>query len=481
MEKFCPNCGTKVDPQVDFCPNCGYSFKNARAKQNTEENLHQQIAPKVPNSSQTPSNGKRSSKNNKVFIALGVVIVLLIALGAYERHYYNSTNQVNRIIDTIRKGDNNKLATLVTTEDSNVKINSNSVKSITNYYKNNPSGLTMLRNTLASGGNIKWISLVQDGKYFLLFPKYKLDVVSYSPTIETNHSNSKIYINNKYVKTAKLSGEDYTAKVGPMLGGKYDIKVQATASGHKLSTDASVNLWDENKVYNCNIKTADLAVLGPSGGKVYIANKYCGKLSKNGVLDLDDYQYNDETTAYIKYVSRGQTFVSKEANIENAVINKSEDDSDDSEDSDDLIAKAQAKTNDYDSKLTNIVPEFAGAPSLDDVNDLIKNCFKDTDSGAFVDGKNNKYYISFNKMSNAFDDSDKINDWEVEPDVYNVYPIEKGIYECDAKIDYEFDHENDIHIQVAHYPHITFKKDNGEFKILSVGDSKIIYDQTKKD
>lgn len=483
MKKFCPNCGTQVKPDAEFCPNCGQKLKKASVSVNKGGDFQSKAvqSQSTYNVVQQTSPQKPMSKKKKIlFSVLGVLVVLLIALGVYGNHYYNSAHQINRIIDTIRKGDNDKLATLVMTEDSRVKINSNSVKSITDYYKNNQTQLTMLRNTLLSGGNIKWISLTQDGRYFLFFPKYKLDVSSYSPTIETNHAGSKIYIDNHYIKTAKSNGTDYSAKVGPMLGGKYNIKIKASASGHDLSTSASLDLWDENKVYNCSIKTADLAIIGPADGQVYIGDKNCGKLSSAGIMNLNDYQYNDETSVYIKYTSKGKIYTSNKANISKAVSDESDDD-DDSDDTDSLIEQAQDKTNNFDSKWTNVIPEFSGAPSIDRVSDLIKNCFKDTDSDAFVNGEDNKYYVSFKKMSDAFDDSDKINDWNVTPDIYNVYPISDGVYECDAKVDYEFDHENDMHIQVAHYPHMTFKKDGGEFKILSVGNGKIIYDRTKKD
>lgn len=328
-----------------------------------------------------------------------------------------------------------------------------------------------------SGGKI---NLVRERSYFLIFQKYKLNVASFSASVETNHKNSKIYVDGKYIKTAADEGTgDYVAKIGPYLAGEHDIQIKASASNHNLSTSGTISLWKNNQTYDGNIKTANLAIFGPKGGQVYVGNKYVGEFNNNGILDLEYYQYNSETTAYVVYKVKNNKFTSKEANISEAVENTNNS-SDSDSDFNGEVQQARDKTNDYDSSYVNVYPDFKAAPSMDTVSSLIKDCFKDPDSDEFIGGSDNKYYKSFRKMADNFNDSDKIMDWSVEPDVNNVYPIGDGVFECNTKLDYKFEHENDDHIQVAHYPHITFKKENGDFKILSMGDGKIIYDVTKK-
>lgn len=484
MKHFCPRCGAELKPGAKFCPHCGYNLMQNSAigsKRPKRETVRNNISRPVQSQARPRQVRPRKpwSRKKKITVsAVTVLVILLIGLFAYGRNYYNQVHQVNRIVAAIRKDDNSQLANLVTTNNADVKVNANSVRSITDYYKVHADDLSVLENTLLDNGSVKGISLVQDGHYFLLFPKYKLEVNSYQPTVETNHPNSRIYVDGKYATTAKENAEDsYTAKLAPMLGGSHLIKIQAAASGHNLLSTANVNLWS-NRDYDCNIKTADLAVLGPSGATVYIGDKNCGKINNNQVLDLNDFQYNNSTVVYLVYRVNGEKFISQEASVSDAIASDNDDDSDNSDEDDDL-QEAKEKTNKFDSKMTNIVPTFSGAPSLDTVNDLVQNCFQSADADTFIDGSANKYYKSFHKLADGFNDSDKIDDWDAEPDIYNVYPVGGGVYECDAKIDYEFDHSDNTHIQVAHYPHITFKKDGSDFKILSVGSGNIIYDVTK--
>lgn len=477
MKNFCPNCGHEIKDGEEFCPNCGQRLEKS-AKKTTTPQVHARRSTMVAPKSKSH---KPMSKKNKILISvIAAVVVIVVVFFAWGRRYYNTAHQVDRITQAIRDKDNAKLAGLIVTDNHNVKVNATSVKALTRYYSGHAAGLNMLKNTLSNNSAINGISLTQDGHYLLFFPKYKLKVNSYTASVRTNHENSKVYVDGKYVATAQDDGDgEYTAKLKPMLGGKYNIKVAATASDHKISDASDVSLWHENHQFNFDIKTANLAVLGPVDGKVYVGNKYQGKINKSGVLDLNDFQYSDETNAYIVYKVGKNTFTSKDANVSEAVASDEDSDYDDDDDSDDF-EQARAKTNSYDSEMTNIYPEFKGAPDLSKINDLLSNCFQDPDSDSFVNGSSNKYYKSFKKLADAFNDSDKIDGWEVEPDIYNTYPIGNGVFECDAKLDYKFEHDDDTHIQVAHYPHVTFEKVNGEFKILSVGNGKIIYDKTEK-
>lgn len=494
MKHFCPNCGTEIKPGLKFCPNCGYDLSK-KASGETTQSKQKPVRKQPARPTQARLNGQRPaqtrtrqtaprkpwSRKKKITVStIAAVVIVLIGLFAYGHHYYDQFNQVNRIVTAIRKDDNAQLAKVVTTNNPDVKINASSVRSITNYYKVHADSLNLLKNTLIANDYVRGISLVQDGHYFLFFPKYKLDVDSYQPTVETNHPGSRIYVDGKYVTTAKENGSDsYTAKLAPMLGGSHLIKVQAAASGHKLSSTANVNLWS-NRDYDCNIKTANLAVLGPKGAEVCVGDKNYGKI-KGQAMDLPDFQYNDETAIYLIYRVNGKKFVSEESNVSDVLAANDGDNFGNNSDDDSDLQEARNKTNEYNNKLTNVIPTFKGAPSLDTVNELVQDCFQSADADAFIGGKANKYYKSFHQMAHGFNNSDKIQDWDAEPDIYNVYPIGGGVYAVNAKIDYEFEHSNNTHIQVAHYPQITFKNDGSHFKILSVGGGKIIYDKTKKD
>lgn len=485
VKKFCPNCGKEVKEGDAFCQNCGAKLTKAEKPASSADKTAKSAPTAQPQTQKTRQVKRQvrqpmSKKKKTIITVVAVVVVVLGGLFAWAQHYYDTTHQVTRITNAIRDQDTDKLASLVVTDDPKLKITSSTVKPLTKYYDGNYSSLDTLKNTLISGESIRGISLTRDGNYFLFFPKYKLNVESYTTSIVTNHPDSKIYVDGKFVKNASDNGDgSYSAKIGPYLGGKYNVQVKAKASGHDLASDANISLWQKDREYNYNIKTANLAILGPDGGQVYIGNKNVGKIS-SGVLDLKDFQYNDESAAYVVYKIDGKKFTSKEANISQAVEDDKYNDDNDS-DSDDVLDQARNATNDFNSSMVNVYPQFKGAPSRDTMESLIQDCFKNPDSDEFINGSSNKYYKSFHKLADAFDNSDKIDSWDVQPDIYIAYPIGDGVFEVDAKIDYKFEHDSDTHIQVAHYPHITFKQDGENFKILSVGEGKIIYDKTKKD
>lgn len=484
MKRFCPNCGHPIKADAIFCPNCGY--KLTKASPNTDSKFKDSIRPKdkpVASESQTKSQSKLRqsrrrakpvSRKKKITITLvSILVVLLIALFAYGKHYYNKSQQVDRIVSVIRENKNSKLASLVTTNKAKVKIDSNSVKSITDYYQSHPSSLNMIENTLSNQGSIKGISLVQDGRYFLIFPKYKLQVNSYRPIIETNHPHSRIYIDGKYIATAQANDEDddYTAELAPILGGYHTVRIKATASGHNLSSIANINLWSDSN-YNCNIKTANLAVFGPTGSQIYVGRKVCGVIGNGQVKELKDFQYNNETSIHLAYKSHHHKFVSNEMNISDAI--EADNNGSDTDDNDEDIQKAIETINKHYSKMVHVVPTFSGAPSLDTVHNLIKECVYEPTTSIFVNGKNNQNYGDFHRNADNFNDDHKLEDWDVGPDITNIYPVSKNIYSCAAKVIYELDHDTYTHIQVLNYPRVTFEKESGEFKILSMGKGVLI-------
>lgn len=486
-KEFCPNCGKEVKKGTTFCPYCGAKLSKvdqptANQQANIAASNPQSATPPSTHMTRKPVSQQKPPMDNRKKILIAVIAAVVVILGglfAFGQNYYSMPNQVGRIADDIRNQDNNKLASVVMTDDPKIKITPSSVKPLSNYYTDNYDSLDNLKNTLAQGGSTNGIHLAKDGSYFLIFPKYKLNVESYKASITTNHANSRVYVDGKFVKTAADNGDgSYTAKIGPYIGGKYNVQVKSkTSSGHELASDANISLWQQDRDYNYNIKTANLAILGPNGGQVYIGSRNVGKIAK-GALDIKDFQYNDESSAYVVYKVNGNKFTSKEANISQAVED-SKSNSDGDSDSDDPLNKAKNATNDFDSAMVNIYPEFKGAPSKGTLESLLNDCFKSPSSDDFIDGSDNKYYKSFDKLADDFNNSDKIESWDIQPDVVGAYPIGGGVFEADVKIDYKFEHESDTHIQVAHYPHVTFKEDDGTFKILSVGEGKIIYDKTE--
>lgn len=122
--RFCPNCGQKVDASEKFCANCGYQLSENVEK--VEENKSFE-SPNPTEVSQSTEQFSQSNNNNynrpkkpinkKVMIP---VVVLVVLIGAYiaGNKYYSSQNQLNRFVTALSSNDGDVSGYLTTTESS---------------------------------------------------------------------------------------------------------------------------------------------------------------------------------------------------------------------------------------------------------------------------------------------------------------------------------------------------------------------------
>lgn len=85
-KKQCPNCGLKLDLDVNVCPNCGYHFNN-------EHNYNKRI--------------EYHSHHSSMFVYITLILVIILigltALLVYSRNnsrYTNTSNKIERSYST---------------------------------------------------------------------------------------------------------------------------------------------------------------------------------------------------------------------------------------------------------------------------------------------------------------------------------------------------------------------------------------------
>ena len=82
------------------------------------------------------------------------------------------------------------------------------------------------------------------------------------------------------------------------LPGKYQLLVNSKVSGRNLSAASTVNVWS-NKQINMNIATKTFTVASVPNGKVYINDKFAGKLDEKGYLKFNEYPISKNMTLYV--------------------------------------------------------------------------------------------------------------------------------------------------------------------------------------
>ncbi|MBC6371075.1 zinc-ribbon domain-containing protein [Lactobacillus kullabergensis] len=461
-KKFCPNCGKEVKPNAEFCPNCGQKLpQTLHSRKEYRSQQRNTAAQPVGNQPQATASSVHQhqlmKKRNKVLlICLGVLIVAFVAFYAWGSNHYQRNNQINQIAASL-KNPHSDLAQFVVSENPNARVTTAALKPTQEYYAEHYVEADKMADAFKYGNEYENVSLVQSGRYLLLFPKYCLQLKTYTPQIRTNHANSTIYVNNKKFGGVDGSGEDYYKKIAPLFPGKYHIEVKSVASGHQLSADKSTTIFS-NKEINMNIKTVNFMIKSIPSATIYINDKKVGKLDKRGAKVFKDYPVTDDMKIYVVTKVDGKSIKSE------------------SVDYDDMGFE-----DDDDSSSNVIKPEWPGLISKDDAEELLENDFTSPDEDDFVGGAENKGYQELHSQDSGFDNDDDINDYNMECSVVSITPAPNNCSSVTYKITYTFEHDDFEHKQVMLYTGGLFKQtgdsDDSSQKIKSIGNGKIISDK----
>lgn len=459
-KKFCPNCGKEVKPNAEFCPNCGQKLPQTLHSRKEYRSQHKNNAAQpVVNQPQAAAKSVHQpmKKRNKVLlICLGVLIVAFAAFYAWGSNHYQRNNQINQIAASL-KNPHSDLAQFVVSENPNARVTTAALKPTQEYYAEHYVEADKMADAFKYGNEYENVSLVQSGRYLLLFPKYCLQLKTYTPQIRTNHANSTIYVNNKKFGGVDGSGEDYYKKIAPLFPGKYHIEVKSIASGHQLSADKSTTIFS-NKEINMNIKTVNFMIKSIPSATIYINDKKVGNLDKRGTKVFKDYPVTDDMKIYVVTKVDGKSIKSE------------------SVDYDDMGFE-----DDDDSSSNVIKPEWPGLISKDDAEELLENDFTSPDEDDFVGGAENKGYQELHSQDSGFDNDDDINDYNMECSVVSITPAPNNCSSVTYKITYTFEHDDFEHKQVMLYTGGLFKEtgdsDDSSQKIKSIGNGKIISDK----
>lgn len=454
MKKFCPNCGTPLKDGATFCPNCG-----AKITQNSAPKTPQSAPQQVPTRSvqRKPVQHKPMSKKNKIIWSIiATFAVIFIGLYIFGNQYYSRDRQIARIVNAVKssKGD---LSKYVLADDSNVKVTADSVEPYKKLLATEKSD--KLQSNLTDESSVTNGELVENGKYFLLFPKYQLKVQTYQPKVTTNHADSVLYINgDKSGKFSNDSDNNYYNKENRLLAGKYTFLVKSKISGRNLQASSTVDVSKGD--IDMGIETQTFMVKSIPGANIFINDKKIGTVGQDGKVTFENYPITKNMDFYVT------TKVGKKDLPSTTIHDFGEAVSDNYNGSSD-----QVDTSDDDVVVT---PEWPGMISDDDAKSLFQGTFDDPDSDDFVNGSSNTTYKDITKMEKGFDDNDDISNVDYEVEVESITPAADETSKVDYKVTYKFDHDDYTNTQVMEYKGATVKKDGDNYKIDYLGNGKLI-------
>ncbi|TKH28832.1 MULTISPECIES: hypothetical protein [Bacillus] len=323
--KFCGTCKKNVADHLNFCPECGSKVEvivDNTAASYTE--LQSETKP------------VKSKKN--LFLIIGFAVIAALLFGAYKfgAYKFSKEKQVNVMIEAFQKKDINAIDEFVKANDSSLKIKTEDIKAYMRYLKENPSYNKQLLSYLQKEtvdqkltkdkSSFKDGEIVEEGKEWFLYPKYKFSMKSYYMSVSTTAKNAEIYVNDK--KETELSSDKTSKELGPYFPGTYVVKATAKTELTELETEKEVDLADEQSE---KVKV-DLSLEGKyvsissdeSDATVFVNGKKRGKLNYGsyklgpvptdetvevhlekttdlGVMKSESVKIGDQSTYYLKF------------------------------------------------------------------------------------------------------------------------------------------------------------------------------------
>ncbi|PEC06905.1 hypothetical protein COM98_00795 [Bacillus cereus] len=323
--KFCGTCKKNVADYLNFCPECGSKVEvivDNTAASYTE--LQSETKP------------VKSKKN--LFLIIGFAVIAALLFGAYKfgAYKFSKEKQVNVMIEAFQKKDINAIDEFVKANDSSLKIKTEDIKAYMRYLKENPSYNKQLLSYLQKEtvdqkltkdkSSFKDGEIVEEGKEWFLYPKYKFSMKSYYMSISTTAKNAEIYVNDK--KETELSSDKTSKELGPYFPGTYVVKATAKTELTELETEKEVDLADEQsekvkvdlslegKYVSISSDESDATVFvnGKKRGKLNYGSYKLGPVSTDetvevhlekttdfGVMKSESVKIGDQSTYYLKF------------------------------------------------------------------------------------------------------------------------------------------------------------------------------------
>ncbi|MGH1005603.1 zinc ribbon domain-containing protein [Bacillus cereus group sp. MYBK163-2] len=323
--KFCGTCKKNVADHLNFCPECGSKVEvivDNTAASYTE--LQSETKP------------VKSKKN--LFLIIGFTIIAALLFGAYKfgAYKFSKEKQVNVMIEAFQKKDINAIDEFVKANDSSLKIKTEDIKAYMRYLKENPSYNKQLLSYLQKEtvdqkltkdkSSFKDGEIVEEGKEWFLYPKYKFSMKSYYMSVSTTAKNAEIHVNDK--KETELSSDKTSKELGPYFPGTYVVKATAKTELTELETEKEVDLADEQsekvkvdlslegKYVSISSDESDATVFvnGKKRGKLNYGSYKLGPVSTDetvevhlekttdfGVMKSESVKIGDQSTYYLKF------------------------------------------------------------------------------------------------------------------------------------------------------------------------------------
>ncbi|WP_042354138.1 zinc ribbon domain-containing protein [Bacillus rubiinfantis] len=245
----CQKCGHKLNPGQKFCPQCGTVQERKAASSSS--------APPPQNRSREENRkGPSFFQSKKGRIITVVIVVLALGLfGAYQ--YIASTMTPSKIqsqfVDAVKKQNVKEMKQILNKNQTELDLNDAAITDFLAYFKKHPDvyaeTVAQLKNDagkLAVNKNYdnrtRPVSLVRDGKKWLVFDYYAVNVKPYAIKLEANQEPVEVSINGKSVGKLMKNNDTF----GPYLLSDLTIEAKYKGEYTLVTKEESIDPYEED-------------------------------------------------------------------------------------------------------------------------------------------------------------------------------------------------------------------------------------------
>lgn len=292
--RVCTECGTQVSEHAQFCKECGASLADAQAE--SAASISVVSSPAFSGSTAAPVS---ISRKQKVFLLLGMLLLVVLFGGYKAGQYYTSEDRlIGRFEQALDSQDPKAIAKFLTSKDENLVIDEKSIAGFVRYLDQNPDEKQGILNTLREQvilgeqaakdnsldqllpgfGLSGVVNLEKSGKT-LFYNTYSLTMDAVYISVETNFAGTVLSVNGQQVAVADRP--NFAAKLGPYVPGLYQVEARFKNEFIDLKNTEDLELLDANTSYAAFLKLEGETVRWDSrfseqpklNGRLYINGK----------------------------------------------------------------------------------------------------------------------------------------------------------------------------------------------------------------
>lgn len=458
--QFCPNCGHKVTATEEFCPNCGY---NLAAYRQGNASTTGEAAPAAPTTkkkgfsrSKKKQRTKQQKRRRRLIWLAAIIIILLGGTIAYGANYYSKASTLNRVVAAVK---HNRVGVhkYFFTKDPNLTISDQSLQPLIKHFHSNPEDLASFKTQMKTLGTYAddRLTFKENGREYLLFPKYEVQVKPVYVTLSVNKKNAKLQKDGQLITTSNKP--HFTKKIGPLVPGTYDLSSSAEINGHKLSNDNTYHLHTTGQTIPLTLKTVSFTVHGPQGTTVMINNKDQGKIGASESLAFKDFPWTQSIKVQGVYQAGSNSI-----NSQSRVVGDGQGNQDIT-----LPFKGLVSYDDADTLLTNLCDATASLSNNGDIEDATDDDDDDL-SSFFTDGDSDANYHQFVKMGKGYYNDDDIMGTDMSETIDSIKLSSNNSSDVTFDLKYRFDNGDHYHYQIFRYTATLTKGDSDDDSDLTI-------------